>query len=78
MDKAAGLNLDGDRRGAPRRRVLKFVQIVMPDKQSVLDCGLKSLSPTGALITGQFMADVPDRYPHPGAAAPGALRGAEL
>lgn len=51
-----------DRRRASRRRVLKQVQIVSQDKLSVLDCHLKSLSREGALITGEYMIDLPDRF----------------
>lgn len=57
-------NLDHqkDRRRAPRRRVLKSAQIVSLDKMSTIDCAIKSVSRTGALLSAPPMSKIPNRF----------------
>jgi hypothetical protein len=51
-----------ERRRAPRRRVLRRVQIVTLDKRSTLDCTLRSISSSGALISTHSARDIPDSF----------------
>jgi hypothetical protein len=51
-----------ERRRAPRRRVLRRVQIVTLDKRSTIDCTVKNLSSCGALISAQLGRDIPDKF----------------
>lgn len=39
-----------DRRTAPRKRVLKSASIVLSDKAPKLDCTVKNISETGAML----------------------------
>lgn len=53
---------DKERRRAARRRVLKSAQIVSPDKMSTIDCAVKSVSRTGALLSAPPMSEIPNRF----------------
>jgi hypothetical protein len=46
--------IDSERRRAPRRRMLKQVQILSLDKKSTsaIDCTLRNISRTGAMLSG--------------------------
>ena len=50
---------DGERRRAPRKKVLKGVKVVYNDGHCILDCMVVNLSPTGACL------DLPTYVPLP-------------
>lgn len=49
-------------RRAPRRRVLKGVQIVSLNKMSTFDCTLRNLSRTGALVVVPSATGIPQEF----------------
>jgi hypothetical protein len=51
-----------ERRRAPRRKVLRCVQIVTLDKRSTIDCTLRSISSSGALISAHSARDIPESF----------------
>jgi hypothetical protein len=54
--------LESDRRGAPRRRVLKGGKISFGDTGSVFDCTVKDLSTTGARLSLGHFQPLPKRF----------------
>jgi len=51
-----------ERRGAPRHRVLKTGKIVLADGTSVIDCTVRNLSETGALISVENAVVMPEEF----------------
>jgi diguanylate cyclase (GGDEF)-like protein len=52
----------GDRRSAPRHRVLKRGQIMMPDLRSVVECTIRDMSPKGARLRVEGLFVAPDQF----------------
>jgi len=52
----------GERRSAPRRRTLKGALVVFDHHQRALDCLVRNLSDSGAILTLDSTRDVPDRF----------------
>ncbi|HWA18069.1 MAG TPA: PilZ domain-containing protein [Devosia sp.] len=51
-----------EKRASPRRRVLKAGRIVFNDKQSVINCTVRNLSETGALLKVENALSVPSEF----------------
>jgi hypothetical protein len=64
MDRIEQESSEGnaERRRAPRRKVLRSVQIVTLDKRSTIDCILLSISSSGALINAHSARDIPESF----------------
>lgn len=52
----------GERRGAPRHRTLKGALVVFDHHQRALDCTVRNLSDSGAIIALESARDVPERF----------------
>ena len=52
----------GEKRGAPRRRVLKSAFIVLSDKAPKLPCVVKNISDTGAAIEVSSTIGIPHGF----------------
>lgn len=52
----------GDRRQAPRTRVLKKGRIVFNQKRSVIDCTVRNLTSAGAMLIVKSLIGIPDRF----------------
>src|SRR4029453_2057896 len=51
-----------DRRTAPRKRVLKSASIVLSDKAPKLDCTVKNISETGAMLQVSTTLGIPASF----------------
>jgi PilZ domain len=51
-----------DRRAALRRRTLKGAQIVFNNRRNVIDCTVRNISATGALLALPNTTGVPDQF----------------
>ena len=53
---------EGEKRSAPRQRVLKAAKIITMDNTSVIDCTVRNQSETGALLVVEKNVTVPDEF----------------
>ena len=55
-------NTPADRRRSDRMRTLLQGRIYYASARPSLDCNVRNLSPVGACLTGEGVADAPDRF----------------
>lgn len=61
-EQRPGEKLDGERRMSARKRVLKTGRIIFNDKRSTIDCTIRNLTPSGALLVVKSLIGIPPHF----------------